>query len=221
MSNIYKEKQMLTEKYLDEQRNHYNYLEKKEIETKRFRHDIRAHMNMINSYLNDCKYDDLKQYIFAINGAVEQIGNKLTVNNGIADAVINKYYEYAIRNNIDFKVKGHLPFDFTMEPFDICTIFSNLLDNAFEAVEKVENKKILLTIRYTDNQVIIVMINEFSGNVSKTINGYYTLKHDKRNHGFGLENVKKSIEKNRGFLDISSDNHIFRVTMVFDDCRKG
>lgn len=220
MSNIYKDKQLLTEKYLDEQINHYNYLEQKEQETKRFRHDIRAHMNMMSTYLNDQRYDDLKKYLEAINGEVEKIGNSISVNNGIADAVINKYYAEAVRNNIEFKVKGHFPLDFSMEPFDICTVFSNLLDNAFEAVKKVGNRKISLTIRYTENQVIMVLINEYSGDVNEKSGELYTSKSDKQNHGFGLENVKRSIEKNRGFLDISKDEHFFKVTIVFDGCRK-
>lgn len=45
--NDYKEKNELNQKFLEEQKNHYKYLEERERETKLFRHDIRSHMNYI------------------------------------------------------------------------------------------------------------------------------------------------------------------------------
>ncbi|MFQ6930970.1 MAG: hypothetical protein ACLRR3_07870 [Eubacterium sp.] len=46
--NIHRENEMLAKKYLEEQKNYYEYLEQREVETKKFRHDIRNHLYLLD-----------------------------------------------------------------------------------------------------------------------------------------------------------------------------
>ena len=122
---------------------------------------------------------------------------------------INKAYEDDIRIecHVDFS-KG----DF-MEALDISTIFGNLLDNALEATEKIEEgeKYIFIDVAVKRKFMILVVrnnMNNFIGNKLKT---------DKWNstyHGYGLKNVRNAVKKYEGEMKVSIDGKEFRVNVV-------
>lgn len=202
----YKEKDELNQKYLQLQQEHYKYLEEREIETKKFRHDIKNHMNLLNDFLHEGKYGDAKDYVATIYGKMDSIGNTVSVNNGIVDAILNKYYSDAKRKQVCMKVSGHLPSKCLIDPFDLCTIFSNLLDNAVEAAKKSIGKCVEVTCGYRNDQLILIVENDYRGELKKANGKYITVKADEENHGYGLLNVERSVAKYSGYLKIENND---------------
>ncbi len=218
--NIYREKKQLTEKYLDEQKTYYEYLEKRERETKKFRHDFRSHMELISTMVKNQEYDKIEDYLEKMHIRMEELGNNVTVQNGIVDAVLNQYYAKAGQQGVTLEVKGRFPADCKIDAFDICTIFSNILSNALEASAETEKKHMSIECRYNDTKVIIVAKNSFYNN-RKTAGTL--LKSQKGNmdyHGFGLENMKDSIAKYNGVFDIETKDDLFILTIMFDNVRE-
>lgn len=217
--NVYKEKKLITEKYLDEQKNHYEYLEKREIETKKFRHDLRNHMQMLSDLAKERRYDEFYQYLDKINMKIDSFGNVITVQNGIVDAIINRYYSEALSKNIKMDVNGRFPSDCDIGAYDLCTIFSNLLSNALEGTSEAEDKWITVDCRYTDNNIIVVVKNSFKNDNQYGNGKNRTSKEDTEYHGYGLENVKDSIMKYNGVWDIEVKDNLFIVTILFNYLR--
>lgn len=209
----YKEKDELNQKYLQLQQEHYKYLEERETETKKFRHDIKNHMDLLNDFLHEGKYDEAKDYVAAIYGKMESVGNTVSVNNGIVDAILNKFYSDAKKKQVCMKVSGHLPSHCLIEPFDLCTIFSNLLDNAVEAAAKSIGKCVEVTCGYRNDQLILVIENDYAGELKKANGKYKTVKVDEENHGYGLLNVERSVAKYSGYLKIET-NERFVVSVA-------
>lgn len=218
--NLYKEKKLLTEKYLNEQKNHYEYLEKREIETKKFRHDFRSHLELISNLAKNHEYAEIDKYLEKMHIKIEQLGNNVTVQNGIVDAILNHYYALAGQAEVNMEVKGWFPEDCEIDAYDSCTIFSNVLRNALEAAEETEEKTISVECRYNDRNVIIVVRNSFNNEGNTTNVLLKTRKGDVDYHGYGLENVKESIAKYNGILDIDTKDKIFTLTIVFNNIRK-
>lgn len=215
--NVYKEKKQLTEKYLNEQKNYYEYLENREKETKKFRHDIRNHMELISALVNGHEYEKIDSYLEQMHIKVEELGNIVTVQNGTVDAIINQYYAKAIQQGITMEVNGRFPEKCRIDIYDICTIFSNVLSNALEAAVQTANKFISVECRYTDRNIIIVVKNSFN---SGQPGGNVLLKTQKNNadyHGYGLENMKDSINKYQGIFDIETKDNIFTLTILFSN----
>ena len=101
-----------------------------------------------------------------------------------------------------------------MSAYDICTILSNLLSNALIAVSECEQRKdILLDIRYTEQDIIIVVENDYEHELKVKGNVFITTKKDTYNHGLGLENVKRCVERNNGHFTISTENKRFKVML--------
>lgn len=219
--NVYKEKKLVTEKYLNEQQGHYEYLEKRETETKKFRHDLRHHMQMLSNLAKSRQYDEFDRYLEKIEIKLESFGNVITVQNGIVDAIINQYYSKAMQDGIKMEVRGRFPEDCDIEAFDLCTIFSNVLSNALEAAVKTEEKIVNVDCRYTESKIIIVVKNSFNDRGQFGNDKIITSKEDVDYHGYGLENTKDSIYKYRGVLNIEVESNMFILTIMFSYMEKG
>ena len=215
--NVYKEKELIADKYLNEQKSHYEYLENREKETKKFRHDLRSHMEMISNLANNYEYERMKSYLEQMHMKIDSFGNMVTVHNGIVDAIINQYYTKAVQNDIKMDVKGRLPVDCAIDAFDLCTIFSNLLSNAYEAAIDTEEKYISLECRYNDKNIIIVVKNSFENEVQSGNTQWKTKKEDTDYHGYGLENIKDSVKKYKGVFDIETQERMFILTILFNN----
>lgn len=217
--NVYKEKEELTDKYLNEQKNHYEYLEEREKETKKFRHDLRNHMEIISNLAKERQYDRMNAYLEQMNIKIDGFGNAVTVQNGIVDAVLNQYYVKAQECGVSMKVSGRFPVDCAIDAFDLCTIFSNVLSNALEAAKETEDKYITVECAYTDMVIMLIVSNSYkfdgpSGGQLKT------RKADSNYHGYGLENVRDSVKKYKGGLDIETKDNIFTLRILFKNMEK-
>lgn len=213
--NVYKEKEELTDKYLNEQTLHYEYLENRERETKKFRHDLRSHMELISHLAKSREYDKIDEYIEQMHERIDTFGNVITVHNSIVDAIINQYYTRAEQSGITMEVKGRFPLDCNIDTYDLCTIFSNVLSNALEAARETEEKYIFVECGYTDKSIIIIVKNSFDVQTKNGNAQWRTQKGNTDYHGYGLENIQDSVERYNGVFDIETDDKMFTVKILF------
>lgn len=215
--NVYKEKEELTDKYLNEQKHHYEYLENREIETKKFRHDLRSHMELISNLAKNHEYDKIDEYIEQMHERIDTFGNVITVQNSIVDAIINQYYARAEQSGVTMEVKGRFPVDCNIDAYDLCTIFSNVLSNALEAAQETEEKYISVECGYTDKSIIIIVKNSFDAQTKSGNAQWRTRKANTDYHGYGLENIKDSVDRYNGVFDIETDDNMFNVKILFSN----
>lgn len=215
--NVYREKEYLAAKYLEEQKMHYEYLENRERQTKKFRHDIKNHLVIVNDLMSKQRYEECESYLREVGQRVDRFSYKISVNNDFADAIVNKFYLEAQQKGIELQVKGHLPRPCHLSAFDLCTIFSNLLSNAIEAEEASGGKFVYVQLRYTDMEIMVAVENDFKQKLEQENGAFFTTKDDKVNHGFGLENVKECVRKNHGHITINTQNNIFKVLVCVEN----
>ncbi len=93
---------------------------------------------------------------------------------------------------------------------DIIVIFSNLVDNAIDEIERAD---------YSDNEIRIILKHNnhnYAISVENRLYNYKSLnteKEDMANHGYGLKIVKKTIERYNGIIKIEQ-NINFKVIIV-------
>ncbi len=218
--NVYKEKKALTDKYLDDQKNHYEYLENREKDTKKFRHDLVNHMEMISNLAKTRQYDRIDAYLEQMHIKINDFGNLVTVHNGIVDAIINQYYAKAQECGVNMEVRGRFPVDCAIDAFDLCTIFSNVLSNALEAAKESDEKRISVECAYTDMSIMIIVTNSYKPEASNGSAPWRTRKSNSDYHGYGLENIKDSVKKYKGDLDIETEDNIFILRILFKNMEK-
>ncbi len=95
---------------------------------------------------------------------------------------------------------------------DLVTILTNVLDNAIEAVQKCEEKRLVFKIIKDYDTLIIDSSNPYIGQLDE--DSLVTTKIDKDNHGFGLANIRKTVEANNGNCFIDTQGGIFHISIA-------
>ena len=108
-----------------------------------------------------------------------------------------------------------IPEKLQVPSFDIVTILGNLLDNALYAIYKLEQNRIIdIKMRYDKGCLVFKISNAYNGELIKKGSSILTTKKDRVNHGIGLKNVKKVVEKYQGMMDIEHSDKIFSVSLL-------
>ncbi|MGN0620749.1 MAG: sensor histidine kinase [Porcipelethomonas sp.] len=120
-------------------------------------------------------------------------------SNPIINAVIYDKNSTAAELNIDFEIHLDIPQDMDIALTDLCSVFSNLIDNAFKAAEKSNNKKVILTA-WSDIGYLFVKTKNYSDNADDLLS---KKKHSLMDeHGYGIEIMKDIAEKYDGEFNI-------------------
>lgn len=106
---------------------------------------------------------------------------------------------------------------FFIDDSDLYVLFGNALDNAIEAVSKIDNKEkryIGFTV-YNHNDMISINVNNFySGEISLDKDGLpITTKDNKDYHGFGMKSIKMIVDKYHGDVSIVTKDNIFNLNI--------
>ncbi len=204
---VYQKKEMkrlmvLKDKCIREQTEQYKMAMNKERELRRFRHDYNAHMTAISGLLANEEYVKLQEYIKSM-GYFREKFNLVNSGNIITDAVFNQYKELCDKDNIEFEISGKLPENFNMAETDLCVLLSNLISNAYEAALKCEDDRRIISveIRNSDDDIFIDVSNSVNGEVVFKNGLPVTDKPDRKNHGFGVENILEVVERNGGYVE--------------------
>lgn len=157
---------------------------------------------------------DRKKYINEIKEKLEDVKNNFHTNNLILDIILMEKEEICKEYNINLYVDLNLKKCDFIEMTDICTIFSNLLDNAIEAsknIEDEENKKIFIKDTIVNKFYLIKIENNKKNIIIKKENRIITSKKDDFLHGLGLQSVRNAVEKYNGNMDINDSENVFEI----------
>ncbi len=209
---------------LETQRNLYKAMLAKNEETRRFRHDIQSHLICLNELAHRGDVSKVKNYVSGMEGQFLEIKNiTYSVGNDVIDAVLN-YYISSLDKDVKVNVNGKCPDNIRINRVELCTIVSNLIQNAVEALNKTKNDEHYLKIIVTNsnNYMRFEIINSVpeADKEESLVNGLMdTTKADKENHGIGMRNVKETVEKNGGVFRINVGDCEFavKVTIPYDD----
>lgn len=192
--------------------------EKQIQQARSIKHDMQAHMIVLQYYLEDEKYEAAKAYLKDMRNTQLslQLDRDIEVGNALVNVLLKEYMKKS-KEDIVFSCKGELPEEIKVTDYDWCTVFSNLMSNAIEACEKLKNSKktIRLEISTDEQKIYVVMENPIEWNVEKTLFENQTTKEDKTAHGYGLKNVKKVVEKYKGKLEYICGDGLFAVKISF------
>lgn len=214
----YKEESRLKEQYLQMSRNYVKTVRDNAKETRKIRHDIQNHMNILSYHLENGEYQKARTYLSEMQSHMEQaIKKTVSVNHELVDAVLSQAQSEMEGQKIRWEVEGTLPQGLPIGDFDICTIFSNLLSNSIEACMEVakEQRYIHLEIRRLEDELVIETANSCNHLVDVAKLGSVTSKKDNKNHGYGILNMKDAIHKNHGELLFESTENKFVVRILF------
>lgn len=197
------------------QTKYYKKLLETSTELRRFKHDHKNQLIVLQSYLDKNNIDSAKEYIKNSSEFINSLEGYQT-GNYVLDALIDEKIQKANQYNTIIKCSGSLV-PYSLDDIDSCIIFGNAIDNAIEACEKIHTSeaKIISIIIKQHNHILKVLITNpvFESPIIED-NMIVTNKTDKDNHGLGLYSIKRTIQKYNGLCVISCNNNIFSISIT-------
>lgn len=176
------------------------------------RHDFINHLQVVHSLVQLQEYDEAAKYISSTYEDIRQVGELLkTANpaiNGLLAAKKQKASEQNI--NLEFHITARIK-NAPIPDWELCRIFSNLLDNAIYAASE-NGGSVHVTLREDINNLYFAIEN--SGNIpeetlEKIFEPGFTTKGEKGT-GMGLYIVKETMDKYDGHINIDTGENVTR-----------
>ncbi|MDP4146430.1 MAG: GHKL domain-containing protein [Bacillota bacterium] len=179
------------------------------------KHDMKNHIMVITSYLNDGEYDEAKNYLSKIADNLNKIYTYIETGNSLLNYIINTKLQLAMEKGIDVKAEiENLSFD-QIGSVDFSALLNNLLDNAIEASLNTNNKEMVVNILRKRGYDTILVKNKIGKSVLKDNPNLISTKKNKEEHGYGLKHIKALVDKYEGMLDIYEEDNFFCVYVVY------
>lgn len=193
----------------------YESVKKSYENQRRYLHDYKNQLGCIQGLLADDQTKEAAAYIEKLTGSIRKISSHVNTNHAAVNVVLNQKYEYARDKGITMVMQANDLSGLAMDEEDIVTILVNLTDNAVEACEKLEgNRLIQLKMILEEEQFVLSVRNPVKEPVKIRDNMVITTKKDKKKHGIGLANVRRSVERNNGTCVLRCEEGWFYVSAV-------
>ena len=199
--------------------NQLNVVLRGEEKIKALRHDIKHHLNELMLLANKHDVAEIQKYIDEMNSFLKNPNEIVASGNLEIDSVLNFMLQKAEKELKTVDIKVMLP-EKVRHSFDINVMLGNLLENAIDAAGKTENKYLSVHIKLKRGILKVKIENSFESsctlcekqNRKDTI--LKTTKPFTEQHGIGLKNVKKIVEKYNGTMAVTAQEGIFCVNLL-------
>ena len=142
----------------------------------------------------------------------------LTQRNETLDIVLSEYRIYCASHGILFTAFADGAALRGMGVADICSLFGNIMENAVEACERMQDparRVISLNVRSLAGQVSVCAENYFEGEVRFADGLPVTRKEDTFRHGYGVKSIRMIAEKYGGTMQCGAAGGLFSVRVLF------
>ncbi len=179
-------------------------------------HDMKNHLLVLQRHIlqRQINSPETAEMVEKLQSQVAMYEDYVHTGNDILDIILKEKSELAREKSIAFSVTADLNGVDFIEPLDISTIFSNALDNAIEASEKLpeEQRAILVKAGKMQNFFSVLIENNCLQNSENT--NIRTTKSDDFLHGFGISNMRKAAEKYGGQLTTKYEKGTFTLKIL-------
>lgn len=176
------------------------------------RHDMKHHIREIKELSEKGMTKEINEYIDMLAGDINEAQSYIDTGNAALDGIVNYYMSVAATENIIFDTNISVPQNMQIKTYDLNIIMGNLLDNAFENTMMAKNKQVLLKMKYFNSILYISSINTYTGAIKKSGEKFISLKDS--SHGYGVDNIKRIVNKYNGNIEIDYKNNVFNISIV-------
>lgn len=223
------EKKLLEKKY---QYDYYLLAEEQKLAVEKINEDMKKQLQAVQN-LMESEEEEKKQEAEKILGELEEeinhLGRVYYCDDAVLNTILSLKQEKARKLGIEMEIQVKSILKTVAEDTDLCSILTNLLDNAIEATEKISDsfeneaeenkkieKKILVLVAQRGGYLMLQVENPIVQATKKNKKGRYISSKKEGNrtkeHGRGLRIVETNVEKYGGYLDFKETEEKVIVT---------
>lgn len=188
-------------------------------------HDMKNHILALKNYDQEQNWSGLHEYLNELSDDMLEYNFHIWTGNHMLDMILNQKEKDAQNQNtvmqIDTEVFSTLPFT----DREIISLFGNLLDNALEACEKINDKERWIKIKIKKKNLLlyIEIANALEQRPKQIQKKFVSNKKDNGLHGYGMKNIQDIVKKYDGIFQykVYEDQLIFMISIYTDmhrDC---
>ena len=185
-------------------------------------HEYKNHLNTIWSIAQISSPEEvkskIKEYMSSIVDDSEEFSMLVDVENTIVKAVLYNKGQRAEKLDVkyNYRVNSNLK-DISLDNSELTVVLSNLLNNAIEATSIIDKKEIEVDISEDNKSYIINVRNYTEGLKAESLSNIFKMGYSTKGEGrgYGLYNVKQIVEKHKRKIQISLDDDIINIRVIF------
>ena len=182
-----------------------------------FRHDLNNHLQVLHGYISLGKYEKANAYLNEIGDFVALTGTLTNTGHDLLDAVIGTKITYARKLNIRTDVYLQVPANLPLSQMELCSVLSNILDNAIEACDRLKSgsspKELSLKIDQFAGHLRILLKNTAKLEGAPDLANMISTKKEP-GHGIGLSNMKRVVYNHGGQAQFDYGQNEFSVLIL-------
>lgn len=183
-----------------------NQVKEYTMEFEKYLNDKSDKIKIIKALISQEKFDEAAKVI-EDSAKTNLFGYKKFCDNTLINILLsNKLFD--IDQQITTDIVVDIPENVPVADLDLCKVFSNLFDNALNAVSKCENVKLLKIRAHTDKK-------HFYINFENTFNPEST-QVKSINHGYGLKIVREIAAKYDGKFYVKKNDAVFSTLVILN-----
>lgn len=218
-------KQSDEEKKLMEKKYEYDYYllaEEQEAMIRKIHRDMGVQIEQVQRLLQEKDVDKRKEaevLLGKMEEEVSKVGRVYYCSDVVLNTILSLKQERARKHGLEMDIKVDSVAETRMEDIDLCSVATNLLDNAIEAAEKVKEAKakeaesdmaIRVRIGQRGGYLVLRVDNPSIIPPKKNKKGYFISTKKEvsgiKEHGRGIRIVEKTLEKYAGSLSWKEEN---------------
>lgn len=179
-----------------------------------WRHDYHNHLQTLKAKLDMGQGEGARAYLDRLEEDLDGIRALAETGNVSVDAILNAKLSLVLKKEIELNFKAEVPQALTVSDIDLCVILGNLIDNAVESCEQVEEDRrfLRLYIGVLKKQLYLSITNATAETVRKIDAAYISAK--RGNHGHGLKRIDRVVEKYGGYVNRQNEPGVFATEIL-------
>ena len=197
----------LTEHHYSMEKEYYEQFFAQKEQIRALWHDISKYMKAMQALVSDSNSSEAEKNFAEAQALVDEIPDVVDVGNRVVSIILNEYMNLARNEGIDLRLDVSVPPELFIPTADLYVMLGNTLDNAIEACSELEDDRRYINLRLKmHNNILHYMVeNPYAKE--------HLLKQRIGVHGYGLKNVERCVEKYGGFVQKTSENERFTVSI--------
>ncbi len=179
-----------------------------------YRHDLRHHLQYLNTCIIENHKNEALSYINKINRAIEDTEVQQHCENTSINLILSAYETKAKKSHIDVDINAMVPMVIPMHAADVCVILGNAIENATRACNKLDhedNRKIGVRCKYENKKLMIEIWNTFNGEI--VFDEDLPISREK-DHGLGVRSIVATTKKYHGLYSFETRGDIFTMRVI-------
>ena len=181
-----------------------------------YRHDMRHHLALINGYAAEGNLEKIKEYLSQTEMEIDAITPKRYCANETVNLVLSSFEAKSAEMNVTLCIEANLPETLSISDTELCSLFSNALENAIFAASKLIEKKarrVYLRTLVNNNKLFISTKNAYAGTIQMEGEFPKSSNHQP-GHGFGIKSMAAIVTQHGGLYSFEASGNIFTLQLM-------